>query len=267
MNLSDRLLGNDVKIHAYSGVTAGTSILMLNDIASLVNPPSVVMGAVNGAGVALDFASSSASDTLVGTGAQKITVAGLGPGGAPQVKTYSTNGTAVVTTGDLWTRVFAAWVSQVGGGGFQAGDIYIVKTGTGAFVAGVPGTLTSAVLKIVFAGGVIGSGYSGYFTVPVSYAAGAGGQAYSRKAKIQGVTLGVAAQNDRFLIQAQPNLDADPNLATVWDIVMSGTAGGPGWVDLARHIEDFGPGTDIIMRHIPLAAGAIASCAMDIKMV
>jgi len=224
------------------------------------------MGAI-GTGVQLDITSSSANDVMTsGSGAWQITIVGLDPNFKPQVKTYNLNGPTAVTTGDYWLRVFAAYIAAVGTGLYQAGDIYIIKTGTSTWTAGVPATLTSAIVKIVFTNGIMGVGYSGYWTVPATLPG-----ALPRKAKIQGITLGVAAQNTRFLIQVQPNLDnvapLDSNLATAWEVIMSGTGGGPGWVDLKRHIEDFTPGTDIIMKHIPLAAGAIVSAALDIKMV
>lgn len=264
MNLIDRLLGQDIKTHAYSDVTTGTSVLMVNALKALVNPPSIFMGVV-GTGVQLDIASSSVADVMTsGTGAWQITVVGLGPNFIPQVKVYNLNGQTVVTPPDFWLRVFGAYVSAVGTGLVAAGDIYIVKTGTGTFTTGVPATVTSGCLKIPIANG---SGYSGYWTVPATRTG-----AQPRKAKLQGVTIGAAAQNSYLLIQAQPNLDgaiypSDIQLATVWDLALSGSGGGPGWVDLNRHIEDFTPGTDIIFRFIPGTAGAIISVAADIKMV
>src|SRR5271157_1044868 len=126
--------GQDVKIKASSGASVGIVACILNELSGIVagvtNNLATIYGAI-ATGVKLDFASSSASDTAAGTGAQAITVIGLGPGGVPKVATYATNGTTTVTTPDFWWRVFAAWVSAVGSGGVQAGTIYIVATTTG----------------------------------------------------------------------------------------------------------------------------------------
>jgi hypothetical protein len=170
--------------------------------------------------------------------------------------------------------VFAASVTTVGSGGQAAGTIDIAVTGTGTFTAGVIATpATGGILRIPIG---LGSGYSGYYTVPSNIAASQGSPAgmsgqQLRKLKIQGVTLGIAAQNARFLIMAQPNITDgssawDGLLVTPWQVEMSGAAGGPGWIDLARHLEDFAPGTDIIMAIIPTAA-SIVSAVLDSKMV
>ena len=276
MFLRDRVLGNDIKIKAFSGVSAGTSLCILNELSSIVagvtQNPADFMGAA-ATGVQLDITSSSLADAAAGTGARTVTLYGLGPNWVPQVKTYSLSGQTAVTTPDYWLRVFAASVTTVGSGNYAAGDIYVYKTGTGSPSSGVPTAVTSGVLKIPVGKGC---GYSGYWTVPGLAAGVAGatllpGGQQGKKTKLQGLTLGVAAQNCLYALQAQPNLETaapqDAMLATVFEIEMSGTAGGPGWVDLARHVEDFSPGTDIIQKILPGTAGAIVSAVLDLKQV
>jgi len=106
--------------------------------------------AILGAGAALDVSSSSASDAAAGTGARTIRVTGLDAAYAFQSEDITLNGQTKVTGTKTWTDVFGADVLTHGTGKANAGDIHIVKAGTGGtYTAGVPGTLTSAICKML----------------------------------------------------------------------------------------------------------------------
>ena len=262
MDLKDRLLGKDIKIHAY-GVNSGTSLLNLNDFA--VNQ---VLPAFMGAGFKLDITSSdNTKDVAAGTGAKKVKVYGLGVGYVPLVEEIALNGQTAVTTVNTFLRVFAVAVSLVGTDGVQAGDIYIIKTGSSTWAAGVPNTLTAAsvICKILIAQGV---GYTGYWTVPADKTDVNGTAQNVRKAKLMSITPSGGIQNARLLIQAQPNLDTDNAMATVWETVVAGlTAGAAGWIELIDMQEDFDAGTDIVLKVIPLVAGGSISAQLHIRYV
>jgi len=112
----------------------------------------------------LDITSSNIADTTASTGARTIVIYGLDTDYNPLVETINLAGQTKITTVNSFRRVFAAYVTIAGTGEVNAGDIYIVKTGTGGtYTAGVPGTLTSAVIKMLTGDSL---GYSGVWTVP-----------------------------------------------------------------------------------------------------
>ncbi len=262
MDLTDRLFGHDVKIHAF-GVNSGTSILNLNDFA--VNQ---VLPVFYGAGFKLDITSSdNTKDVAAGTGAKKVKVYGLGVGYVPLIEEIALNGNTAVTTVNTFLRVFAVAVSLVGTDKVQAGDIYIIKTGSSTWSGGVPSTLTAAtvVCKILIANGV---GYTGYWTVPADKLAFDGSTPVKKKAKLMSLTPSGAVQNAKILIQAQPNLDTDNAMATVLETVVAGlTAGGVGYVKLEHMNEDFDAGTDIVLKQVPLVAAGQISAILHIRYV
>lgn len=138
---------------------AGTSLLNVNEFNQLQD-----LGAIFPTAFALDVSSSSATDTAAGTGARTVEIAGLDFNGLPLLETVTLNGQTVVTTTKAFWRVFGAQVLTVGTNRRNAGDIYIVKTGTGGtYTSGVPGTLTSALIKILINENY---GSSGFFTAP-----------------------------------------------------------------------------------------------------
>jgi hypothetical protein len=128
--------------------------------------------AVMGAGFTLDISATSSADRNGGTGAQLITITGLGEAFELQWETIAPPSSQVLyaTTTKKFTRVFAAEVTQAGTGKQNAGTIYVIKNGTSAVpAAGIPPTLTSAML--IMAAGT-NADASAYFTVPAesSYA-------------------------------------------------------------------------------------------------
>ena len=80
-------------------------------------------------GIEIEVVSVDPNDTALGTGAREVTVQGLDENFALQITTVAMNGTAPVTTGLLWTRVWRAFVSKVGTyRGSNAGTIDISDT-------------------------------------------------------------------------------------------------------------------------------------------
>lgn len=113
---------------------------------------------------AMDVSSSSANDAAAGTGARKVRIYGVDGDFAYITEDITLNGQTKVTGVKTFLRVFGAKVIESGSGRVNAGDIHIVKTGTGgSYTGGVPGTLTSAIAKILAGWGNTGNGN---FTTP-----------------------------------------------------------------------------------------------------
>jgi hypothetical protein len=161
--LADQLSGTDISFWGRNP-TVGTT--PWEDLTSYAQPTDW-QGILTVTGTKLDISSSSTADTNTsGTGARKVRVVGLGAGGVFQSEIVSLNGQTIVETVGLYTDVFGADVVETGTGKVNAGDIHMVKDGTGgSYSGGVPGTLTSAICKILV-------GYNtemlGHFTVPVN---------------------------------------------------------------------------------------------------
>ena len=101
-------------------------------------------------GSRLDVTSTNANDADAGTGARKVTIFGLGTDRKFFSETVVLNGNTIVTTVGSFVDVFGADVTETGTGLVNAGDIHIVKTGTGGtYTTGAPGTLTGAIVKIL----------------------------------------------------------------------------------------------------------------------
>lgn len=117
-----------------------------------------------GMGYLLDITSSAVADAFASTGTTKLVIYGLDEDWNPLTEEVTMAGQTKVTTLKKFRRVFAAYSSATGIGSVNAGDIYILKTGTGGtYTAGVPGTLTSACIKMLVGDNL---GYSGLWTVP-----------------------------------------------------------------------------------------------------
>ena len=143
--LADRYNGNSVVVKGRCSSTltsvtdtGGTNILL---DPTILNTPSTV-----------DISSSSASDASAGVGARTIQIVGLGSNQQYQSEIITLNGNTVVTSVNTYYRLFFTRVLTVGTTGYNVGDIYIIKTGTGGtYSAGVPGTFTiaSALIKVL----------------------------------------------------------------------------------------------------------------------
>lgn len=114
------------------------------------------------AAAVLEVTSSDANDTIAGTGAQKITIEGLDASYLEVTEEVDLDGQTNSDTTTLFLRVNRLFVSQVGSGLTNAGDIYL---STGAQTAGVPSDATTIRAKIT-----VGSGESlaAIYTVPAA---------------------------------------------------------------------------------------------------
>lgn len=143
----------------FGRATIGTSKLNVYELAQALD-----WGAVFNAAYALDITSTSTADAAAGTGARTIRIFGLDFVGNPLSADVTLNGQIIVTTTKLFWRIFGAIVLTSGTGRKNAGDIFIVKTGTGGtYTTGTPGTLTSGVLKMLAGEN---KAMSGIFTAP-----------------------------------------------------------------------------------------------------
>lgn len=136
--------------------------------ASLVNVYALIQNVqwdvVFGSAHKLDISSSSNDDAWAGTGTMKIVIYGLDTDYHPLAEEITLTGQTVATTLGEFRRVFAAYATVNGIGTKNAGDIYILKAGTGGvYNAGVPPTLTSGCIKIIAGDNL---GYSGVWTAP-----------------------------------------------------------------------------------------------------
>jgi len=158
MDMMKKLFG--ARPALYNRGTVGTSILNVSDAAQNID-----LGVTFDAAYKLDISSSSAADAAAGTGMRKVEIYGLDYAGIPINESVTLNGqTAVQSTKSFW-RVILAKIDTAGTGRKNAGDIYIVKTGTGGtYTAGVPGTLTSCIIKILVG---LNLGTSGIWTAPL----------------------------------------------------------------------------------------------------
>lgn len=163
MNMQKRFYGRFPTIMG-KGVI-GTSKLNIYDLIQDLDWASIFS-----TGYALDVTSSDANDAAAGTGARTIKIYGLDAAGKQLIETVTLNGQTAVTTTGLFWRVFGAQVVTAGTGRKNAGDLYIIKTGTSTWTSGVPGTLTSAAVKVLAgenfgSSGMFNSGAAGYYSL------------------------------------------------------------------------------------------------------
>ena len=154
MDLLTNLFGNQVLIRGRNS-TIGTAWEELYDYDQPLDWPTILAAAAK-----VDIISSSAADTAAGTGARTLRLVGLDASYKLQTEDIALNGQTAVTSVLSYLRLLGAENQTVGSGGVNAGDIHIVKTGTSAWTAGVPNTVTSALLKIPIG---FGRGMSGLF--------------------------------------------------------------------------------------------------------
>jgi hypothetical protein len=195
--------GPIVKLRGRNHAVPVTEALLNAYTSSTVRWPSVFDAAYQ-----LDISSSSAADlAATGTGARTLDIYGLDKDFNPLKETISLNGQTKITTVNAFRRVFEAVIVSAGTGFSAAGDIYLVKTGTGGtYTAGVPGTLTGAVLKILATGLF---GLSGLWTAPrgTCYSLAA----FGVSARAQSGTIYVNhAFRDNELVYPQLKIDVTP---------------------------------------------------------
>jgi len=198
-------LGKGQYIAFGRNATVGTTIeeLISYDVAMDWN--SILASAA-----AMDVSSSSAADAAAGTGAQKVRLFGVDTNYAYVTEDITMNGQTKVTGTQTFLRVFGAEVVQSGSGKTNAGDVHVVKTGTGGtYTAGVPGTLTSAVTKMLTGWG---SSSNGMFTTPAS-----------QKWELSEILVSARAQAVTILVQVQ-DFANENSLKTVFPLEVA--AGG-----------------------------------------
>jgi len=242
MDILSRVLGNDVSVwgrNAIAGV--GWEELYAYDQA-------LAWETILSAAAKVDITSSSTADTnTAGTGARTIRLVGLDANYRLQWEDIALNGQTIVVSVLSYLRLFAAEVLTVGSGGSNAGDIHIVKTGTGgSYTAGVPGTLTSALCKMLIG---VNSAMSGIFTAPA-------GEAY------QAMSLAVGVRTQAAIIALAFYPVGGP-LITPYQFEFA--AGAAAVLNLERFRITLKEKQDLRMRVQGAAASAIAQATLQLK--
>lgn len=250
MDQNARVTGKNVIVSGRNAVV-GTSLEELYSYDQALNWATVFDAAYK-----LDITSSSTSDTnSAGTGARKVHIVGLDANFKPLEEEVALNGQTIVTTANSFRRVFQAEVTLTGTGLTNAGDIHIVKTGTGGtYTTGVPGTLTSAVVKILIGWGNAGTGM---YTVPAG-----------RTAKLKGINFSCRGQACTFQIASQKLADATDNCLHT-DVPIEVNVNTPVWWECENMGLQlcWGEKTDIRMRALAAGASGIATGTMILELV
>jgi hypothetical protein len=209
-DFSSNFFGPVAKVRARNPAVPVSEALMNAFSTSTVRWPSVFDAAYQ-----LDVSSSSTADVAAGTGARTLDIYGLDKDFNPLKETVILTGQTKLTTMNAFRRVFEAVVVTAGSGFLPAGDIYVIKTGTGGtYTNGVPGTLTGAAVKVLVG---YNYGLSGLWTAPrgTSYTLAALGitcRAYA------GTIFLNHAYRDNELVYNQLKIDvtpADPLFASI----------------------------------------------------
>lgn len=229
--------------------TIGNSQVNLNALAVAMKWASVFNIAYY-----LDITSSSAADdgAPAGTGAQIIRILGLDASYNRIYEDVTLNGTTIVTTTKKFLRVISAYVKAAGTGLVNAGDIYIIKTGTGGTYTapGVPDTLTSAAIKMPVGGNV---GFSGLITVPRGCSM-----------MIKEFIVTARAQNATVIFtENKPNSSDFKGPYEMLKIEVSDQSGGiapsGAWILDEK--------TDLYIQSIAAAAGGIVNCSISLEQI
>lgn len=199
------------------------------------------------------LSSSSASDAGAGAGAQQITLYGLGEDKLYQEEVVTLNGQTVVDSAKKWYRVFTSVANRAGTTGYNVGDIYIIKKGTGGtYTAGVPGVVTAAsMLQKMLAGS--NQGPSCFYTTP-NLDAG--------KWLPTGLFFCGRAQIGTAFVQIQDWANGTPFLRGAYVDI---PAGGDVFIDLRPYKLECGPLTDIRVLALGASAGLIAAATLFIE--
>ena len=189
----------------------------------------------------VEVASASTADTAAGTGARTIKVYGLDKDYNPQIETIVMNGQTPVVGTLNFIRVFAAYVATAGTGTVNAGNIHVIRQGTGGtYTGGVPGTLTSAWIRMLAGDNL---GYSGVFT-----------PARNTLYRVASIVPTSRAQGGTIIAVRNAPLDTDQPGPFAWLKIES-------QFGIARHDMGNGmilqPREDLYFRAISAAAGGI----------
>lgn len=158
MDVMESTFGRNAVLRCKGTIT--TSNVNLNDLATAMFWSSIFDTAY-----ALDVTSSDVKDdgAPAGDGAQIVRIVGLDVNYNRIYEDVVMNGRTAVTTTNKFLRVFSAFVMAAGSELDNAGDIYVIKTGSSTWTNGVPDALTSACLKMVIG---TNAAFSGLFTAP-----------------------------------------------------------------------------------------------------
>jgi hypothetical protein len=248
-SLQDTFSGNIVRFWGRNP-TVGTAFEDLNHYGLAIDPYLIMA-----TGFALDVVSSSTADAAAGTGARTLRVVGLDAAGAFQTAVVTMNGQTIVTTTTIWTDVWAADVITTGTGRTNAGDIYLIKTGTGGVItAGVPATVTSGMLKILVGWN---TDMNGHFCVPV-------GSPF--KYKLADICASAYTQSGLIQVGIQEPFsatDASIHVASVIGLGSSGHA----QVDAARCDFVIGAGQALRLRALCASASGVVQATAVLKRV
>lgn len=246
MSNAARYAGNYifVKGRMTAGLTTfadvGACNILLNQGGLLATPSTV------------DVSSSSASDDSAGTGMKTATIVGLGPLATYQEEDITMDGQTVVTSTKTWFRVFGIVSKTAGTGGTNAGDIYVIKTGTGGtYSAGVPGTFTAASALVKAPVGA-GQGLTCFYTTPDEDGAW----------QVLSLDVSAHAQPGVVCIQVQ---DFENAIPSVREFYVDIPAGGAYQLDVQKYKINVGRKTDIRVLALGSSAGIICHAAMEIR--
>ena len=160
----------------------------------------------------------------------------------PVTETVTLTGQTKLTGSVLFRRVFESVVQTAGSGLANAGDIYVVKTGTGGtYTNGVPGTLTGGAVKVLAGQNF---GLSGIWTCPAGYSYTLSGLALSARGQAGTVYLYHGYPNDNNL--AYPSMKID--------FTASGT---PALQNIQAPLIVFNEKEDLFFNGLAATAGAI----------
>jgi hypothetical protein len=247
MDLSQSLQGNTIRVWGRNA-TVGTALEELYQYDQAMDWYTIM-----GAGAKLDVTSSSTNDASVGTGARTIRIFGLGTDGNFLTETLTMNGQTIVQSAGTYTDVFGADVSTSGTGLNNAGDIHIVKTGTGGtYTTGVPGTLTSAMCKILVGWS---TSMNGHWKAPVS-----GGSYLLTDICASSYTQGALLQ---VVLREPAGTDASYHVACLIGLGSAGHA----QLDLKSAGIVITPGMYVGLRPLGAAASAVVQANMILQRV
>lgn len=246
MNSASRYDGNYifVKGRMTNGLTTFADIgdcnILLDQNALLSTPATVAVS------------SSSANDAAAGTGMRTATLIGLGADGLYQEEVVTLNGQTAVNSTKTWYRVFGIVSKTAGSGGTNAGDIYVIKTGTGgSYSGGVPGTFTIASALVKAPAGA-GQGLTCFYTTPDR----------DGTWQVESLDISGRAQAGTVCIQVQDFANATPSTREFYVDI---PAGGAYQLDVRGYKITVGGKTDIRVLALGASAGIVCHAAMAIR--
>jgi hypothetical protein len=226
---------------------ASTSFVGLNEYNQ-----NIIWDSILAAAAQVDVTSSSTNDAAAGTGARTVELIGVDANYLVISETLTLNGQTIVTSALSYLRLTEINVLTTGSGRVNAGDLHAVKTGTGgSYTTGVPGTLTSALVKVP-AG--YNRSFSSVFIIPATKVAG----------KIVSASFGSGAQGATFKIFTRDLTDATAPLVEAFSQpIGANSAYAPKFFD---NIANFPAKTQVELKVIGWAASANAFAKVILDM-